>query len=232
MSRSLMRVGRLERSIEAMTTEYPDFRLTLEAGEFGLVAVWRGIVQPVKLLTSLSAVLKHIEAETPVRVVRGEIVHHPDCRVEHSRHSLESRLIYWRTRFEIRVQYDGSPGDPRCWVLYPPIPGDKRRHVWPDGSICPFMSADDWDPDREDVVDFLGHVAIWLLKWNAFSQTGIWLGREHHGTAEYHLRILKPDDRCWCRSGQRYGSCHRTADQRAARGASTDRHIPLKSISV
>ncbi len=210
---------RLERSVETMKTEYPDFKL--EAGELGKLAVWRGGLQPVKQLTSLSALLEDLEAERPVRVVRGEVIHHPNCRLPHSVHPLAKRLIYWRTQFELRVQYDGGRGDPRCWVVSPPIPLDKQRHVWPDGSICPFMSADAWDPDRDDVVDFLGHAAIWLLKWNAFSQTGVWLGREHQGTPDYHLNVLKPEDSCWCRSGRRYGSCHRASDQRMARGVAS-----------
>lgn len=212
-------VTRLDRSVEAMKTEYPDFGLAYEVGEFGNIAVWRGVVQPTKQLVSLSSTLEDIEAERPVRVVNGEILHHAECDVDHSVHPLAKRLIYWKTKFELRVQYDGGRSDPRCWVITPPIPPDQRRHIWPDGTICPFMSGDAWDADRDDVVDFMGHAAIWLLKWTAFSQTGVWLGREHQGTPDYHLRVLKPDDNCWCRSGRRYGGCHRPSDQQLVRNA-------------
>ena len=205
-------VARLERSIEAMKTEYPDFRLTNEVGELGKIAVWRGLVQPVKQLEPLSCILDDIEAERPVRIVYGEILHHPACEVAHSTHPLTKRLLYWKIQFELQVQYDGGPGDPRCWVITPPIPPNQRRHIWPDGSVCPFMSGDAWDADQNDVVDFMGHVSIWLLKWTAFSQTGIWLGREHQGTPDYHLNVLQPDDPCWCRSGRLYGKCHRRSD--------------------
>ena len=187
-------VKRLERSVEAMKTDYPGFNVAYEAGEFGDVTFWRGVVQPVRQLTSLSSVLGDVEAERPVRVVEGEIVHHPNCEVVHSVHPLSKRLIYWRTRFELRVRYDGGLADPRCWIVTPPIPLDQQRHVWPDGSICAFMSSEGWDPDQDDVVDFMGHVAIWLLKWNIYSQTGIWLGREHQGTPDYHLKVLAAGD--------------------------------------
>lgn len=203
--------------MEAMKTHYPDFRLTLEVGEAGEIAVWRGVLQPLKQLTSVSAVLEDVEAERPVRVVAGEVLHQPYCDVAHGAHPLATRLIYWRTRFEVRVEYDGSIRDPRCWVLTPPIPPDKRRHVWRDGSICAFMSSEGWYADRDDVVDFMGHAAIWLIKWNLFSQTGVWLGPEHQGTPDYHLRVLTPGDTCWCRSGRPYGKCHRPSDQQMAR---------------
>lgn len=212
-------VTKFERSIEAMKTGYPDFTLTHEVGELGDIAVWRGVVQPVRQLGHLSSILEDVEAERPVHIISGEILHHPQCDIVHSVHPLTKRLIYWKTRFELRVQYDGGRGDPRCWVITPPIPLDKRRHIWPDGSICPFMSGDAWDADQNDVVDFLGHVAIWLLKWTAFSQTGVWLAREHQGTPDYHLKVLRPDDNCWCRSGRRYGTCHRPSDQQLIRNA-------------
>lgn len=206
-------VTRLQRSVNAMKTEYPGFNVAYEAGESGDVAVWRGVVQPVRQLTSLSSVLEDLEAERPVRVVQGEIVHQPNCEVVHSGHPLSQRLIYWRTQFELRVLHDGGLADPRCWVITPPIPPDQRKHVWPDGSICAFMSSEGWDPDQNDVVDFMGHAAIWLLKWNIYSQTGVWLGREHQGTPDYHLKVLTGDDNCWCRSGRRYASCHRASDR-------------------
>lgn len=218
-------VTRLQHSIDAMKTEYPGFNVAYEAGELGDVAVWRGVVQPVKELTSLSAVLEDLEAERPVRVVQGEVMHHPDCNVAHSVHALSGRLIYWRTRFELRVRYDGGLGDPRCWVITPPIPHNQRRHVWPDGSICAFMSSEAWDVGQNDVVDFMGHAAIWLLKWNLYSQTGVWLGREHQGTPDYHLKMLAADDNCWCRSGRRYARCHRESDQRIVRDSPATRTV-------
>lgn len=221
-------VARLERSIEAMKTEYPDFSLTYEVGELGNIAIWRGLVQPVRQLEALSSILEDVEAERPVRVVKGEILHHPRCEVAHSIHPLTKRLVYWKTQFELRVQYDGGRGDPRCWVITPPIPASQRRHIWPDGSICPFMSGDAWDPDQNDVADFFGHVAIWLLKWIAFSQTGVWLAREHQGTPDYHLHVLKPGDNCWCRSGRRYGACHRHSDLELVRNAAP---MPTPKVS-
>ena len=212
-------VTRLERNIEAMRTEYPDFSITREIGDLGEVAIWRGVVQPVRRLEGLSDILEDVEAERPVRVVGGEILHHPHCEVSHSVHPLARRLIYWKIQFELQIQYDGGLGDPRCWVITPPIPADQRRHIWPDGSICPFMSGDAWNADENDVVDFMGHSAVWLLKWIGFSQAGVWLGHEHQGTPDYHLRVLAANQNCWCRSGRRYAACHRSSDQQLTRHA-------------
>lgn len=77
-----------------------------------------------------------------VRVVSGEVRHHPGCPVSHCSRDWMNRLVFWRIRFELEVHYDGGRGDPRCWVRSPPVATlHKRMHVWNADSICPFLSA-------------------------------------------------------------------------------------------
>lgn len=198
-----------------MAIYYPSFELQAEAGVEGGSVEWAGTVQPIRDLSALSALLEDVEAERDVHVIEGTLHHHPDCDVPHRQHRLTRRLISWCNRFEVRVRYDGGDGDPRCWLVAPAISQKERRHIWPDGSMCAFMSSEAWNAEENDVVDFMTHVPIWLLKWNLFRQTGLWLGREHQGTPDYHLRMLRPSDNCWCRSGRRYAACHRGADHTA-----------------
>jgi hypothetical protein len=46
-----------------------------------------------------------------------------------------------------------------------------------------------------------------------FQQTGNWIVGEHGNTGGYHLGTIKPNDRCWCRSGKKYRKCHLQQDQ-------------------
>lgn len=120
--------------------------------------------------------------------------------------------------FEVRFYYSGGHDDPRCWITG--IDLTNGRHIWSDGSICPFLSSSaSWDWMTDTVADFASHVSVWLVSWMVFHRTGIWVVGEHDNTAAYHLGVLKPNDRCWCRSGKKYRKCHMQQDRvRAARG--------------
>jgi hypothetical protein len=206
---------RLRRSAEAMAAEYPGFVFRREHLSSGsLIGVWEGEVQPVKALAELDEILDDLHHERLVRVVGGEIVHHPECAARHCRHRWLDRLVYWRIRFHVKVAYDGTKADPRCWVLSPPVNVfGRQKHVWRDGSICPFLSSTDWDADRDDVAEFMGHAIVWLLKWTLWDQTGVWIGREHQADPEYHLNTVRPHDPCWCRSAVPYTLCHLDRDR-------------------
>lgn len=200
-----------------MALAYPNLSLAIQPTAGGEMAVWRGVVEPIRSLAGLDAILDDVAHERLVRVVSGEIRHHPECQAVHCHHGWMEPLVYWRIRFELEARYDGGAGDPRCWVRWPPVVKlDKARHVWRDGSICPFLSSDGWDPERDDVVDFMGHVAIWLLKWTLWDQTGVWIGKERGSNAAYHLSAIRLDDPCWCRSGLPYRACHLRSDRIAA----------------
>lgn len=119
-----------------------------------------------------------------------------------------------RTPFEVTITYSGARDHPRCWVVSPSIPPEKRRHMWGDCSICPFLASDDtWVWDRDTVADYVAHISVWLVTWLVFDRTGEWIVGEHSGTPQYHLAVVKPNDQCWCRSGRRYRKCHMREDQ-------------------
>ena len=210
---------RLARSVSAMSLAYPQLAFGTEAATGIEAGVWRGIVQPVQSLVRLGEILDDIAHERVVRVVAGEVRHLPECRAEHCHHHWMDRLVFWRTRFQIDVRWDGSNADPRCWVISPPVwTLDKKKHVWGDGSICPFMSSEAWDANRDDVVNFMAHAAVWLVKWMLWDQTDVWIGAEHAFSPEHHLASVQPTNRCWCRSGRQYASCHLVSDRAAAAG--------------
>lgn len=75
------------------------------------------------------------------------------------------------------------------------------------------IQAGSWDWTVDTVADFTGHVSVWLTSWMVFQQTGTWIVGEHGNTAGYHLGVIKPNDRCWCRSGKKYRKCHMQQDQ-------------------
>src|SRR2546422_8233305 len=97
-----------------------------------------------------------------------------------------------RVPFTVSIYYSGGRDHPRCWVVSPSIPTEKRRHTWGDGSICPFLASEDsWVWDRDTVADFVPHISIWLLTWLVFDQTAQWIVGEREGTPEYHLSVIR-----------------------------------------
>jgi hypothetical protein len=210
--------ARLENSARAMAVEYPGLSLVVGAGTGGEVGVWRGVIQPVRTLAGLDQVLDDVVNERPIRVVGGEVRHRQQCDAVHRRHAWMDRPLFWRTRFELEVRYDGGRGDPRCWIRWPPVVTLQKPtpHVWSDGSVCPFMSSEGWDCDSNDVADFMGQVVVWLVKWMLWDQTGIWIGGQHRADPGYHLSVVQPGAPCWCRSGIPYRDCHLAPDRRTA----------------
>jgi hypothetical protein len=88
------------------------------------------------------------------------------------------------------------------------------------------MSSEGWNCDRDDVVDFMGQVAVWLIKRMLWDQTGVWISSQHRADPEYHLSAIDPEDPCWCRSGIPYRQCHLQHDRLAA----ADRHAQVTAI--
>lgn len=202
------------RSADAMNVSYPQLTFATEVVSGVHVGVWRGVIRPIQSLERLAEILDDIAHERVVRVVAGEVRHHPDCREAHRRQSWMDRVVAWRVHFHVEVRWDGGNADPRCWIIAPPVwTAERKKHVWGDGSICPFMSSEAWDADRDDVVDFMAHVAVWLVKWMLWDQTDVWIGPEHAFSPEHHVASLQPTDRCWCRSGREYVKCHLAVDQ-------------------
>lgn len=207
----------LARSVEAMAFAYPQLVFRRETTAVGEMGVWRGVVHPMQSLNGINDALDDLAHGRVVRVVAGEVRHHRECSQRHCHHDWMERLVHWRIPFEVEVWYDGGCADPKCWVIWPPVSTlHKRKHTWGDGSICPFLSSDGWDCHHDDVVDFMGHVAVWLVKWTLWDQTGVWIGPEHLFSPEHHLGSVHPTDQCWCRSGLPYRCCHLQRDRAAA----------------
>ncbi|HWR35407.1 MAG TPA: SEC-C domain-containing protein [Clostridia bacterium] len=206
-------MNRLQKSIEQMKRYYPQFPYSEYSAGMAVCAVWRGSVQPITPREDMEHILDDIAHERTVRIVGGNIGHHPNCSVAHCRHDWMDSVTDISQSFELEVRWDGTARHPACWVLSPAIPPEKRRHMWADGSLCVFYASEGvWDHRENDVVDFMDHVPIWLAKWQVFNRTGVWIGREHYGDPRYHINTIKPSQQCWCRSGRKYVKCHMRED--------------------
>ncbi len=209
---------RLEESIQAMAEFCPNLAYQPLPPSAGGGGQWAGVIQPIVSAENLAQLLDDIHHNQPVYgAPRGELRHLPDCKVEHCDHGWMQRTGDLRAPFTIAIHYLGGRAHPRCWVVSPHIPKERGRHIWDDGSICPFLASDDaWVYDRDTVADFVPHISVWLVTWLVFQRTGVWIVGEHEGTPEHHLEIIHPTDQCWCRSGRKYRKCHLRADEQLA----------------
>ena len=179
---------------------------------------WCGSITPIKATEDLPYLLDDIHHNKPVYMaLEAEIRHDPACCKGHCQHLWMEQVrphSLMRT-FDAQVSYSGSRNDPRCWVAG--IDRTNCRHMWSDGSICPFLSSStNWDWMHDTVADFVGHVSVFLIAWMVFQCTGEWIVGEHENSGTYHLSALRPNDRCWCRSGKKYRKCHMQFDQALA----------------
>lgn len=188
--------------------------LTYEPDPSGSGGWWTGEIVPLKSIDRLSELLDDIHHHQAVyTAANAELRHLSGCTAEHCRHEWMDnvRPTELLRPFSIRVGYSGGHEDPRCWVE--DINLQNGRHMWSDGSICPFMSSTaTWDWLRDTVADFIGHVSVWLVSWMIFQQTAVWIAGEHGNTPGYHASTIKPNDFCWCRSGRKYRKCHMQQD--------------------
>jgi len=211
---------RLQKSVDDMAAFCPGLQYTPAPGGAG--GWWFGSVTPIRSTERLLDLLDDIHHNRPIYTVAGgELRHLPACEKRHCSHPWMDRIqpeALVRT-FEVRLYYSGGHDDPRCWITG--IDLANGRHMWTDGSICPFLSSRaSWDWTVDTVADFVGQVSAWLTSWMIFQQTETWIAGEHGNTAGYHLSVIRPNDRCWCRSGKKYRKCHLHQDQVLAwRGA-------------
>lgn len=204
---------RLEKSVGAMKTFCPTLSFSLETtGQGGW---WRGSLTPLGSTDRIFDLLDDIHHNNPAYVTRDAVLRHlPACAANHCKHEWMNSI---RTdelirTFKVQIYYSGGHDDPRCWIEG--IDHTNGRHMWTDGSICPFMSSSGtWDWITDSVADFAGHVSVWLVSWMVFQQVGVWIVGEHGNTPDYHLANIKPNNLCWCRSGKKYRKCHMQQDQ-------------------
>lgn len=179
---------------------------------------WSGPITPIKSTERLLDLLDDIHHNNPVYMAAGaELRHLAACEKSHCNHPWMDKVQpqdLVRT-FQARLTYSGSHDDPRCWTTG--IDLTNGRHMWSDGSICPFMSSSTtWDWMEDTVADFVGHVSVFLVSWMVFQPTGVWIVGEHGNSGTYHASTIRPNDLCWCRSGKKYRKCHMHYDQALA----------------
>jgi hypothetical protein len=213
---------RLEASIEGMRTYYPAFHLSIVDTDTGREAFWTGKVQPIRTTDRLEDLLDDIHHERPFYILPGgEVLHHPACRTPHAHHGWAESLTNPHVVYELEIRYGGGRRHPKAYVRDPILTEGKRKHIFRDGSICPYAPWQEiWRWQDHTVVDYMAHALGWLIKWTVWDQAGIWIGREMSHDARFLLRTIGPNKLCWCGSGKKYKKCHRSADEENARGRS------------
>jgi hypothetical protein len=203
---------RLKKSVEEMAVFCRE--LVYKPDHSGIGGWWSGRITPLKAIEHLLELLDDIHHHKPVdTAAHAELRHLSGCTAEHCHHAWMDKVRpnELLRSFNIRVGYSGTKADPRCWVEG--INLQNGRHMWTDGSICPFKSSSaTWDWMRDTVTDFMGHVSIFLVSWMVFHQTTVWLVGECGNSPGYHISNIKPSQLCWCRSGRKYSKCHMQKD--------------------
>lgn len=213
---------RLEASIEEMRDYYPAFSLKVMVTEAGDVAVWKGRVRPIQTTDGLEQLLDDIHHERPFYILPGgEVLHHPKCAAAHVDHKWTEKLADPHVVYELEVRYGGGRRHPRAFVRDPVLPEENRPHTFGDGAICPYAPWQHvWSWEEHTVVDYMGHVLGWLIKWTVWSQTELWIGSEMSHDPRFLLRSVGPNKQCWCGSGKKYKKCCRATDENKILGRS------------
>ena len=193
-----------------MGGSYPRFEYAPLLNDGKIIGIWRGSVQPIRARENLLDLLDDLHHDRPVRVVGDEVQHLEDCAALHCNHEWQNQATDLRTPFDMEVRYDGGLALPRCYVLSPRIPPEKRCHMWNDAAICAFLASENvWVSHSHTVADYIPHALIWLVKWMVYDRTSVWIGAQHQSNPQYHLALLRPKQPCWCGSGRPYRKCHR-----------------------
>src|ERR1051325_3033383 len=211
--------SRLDLSIEKMRAYYPAFALEVTQTETGRRATWRGKVQPLRTTDRLEDLLDDIHHERPFYILPGgEVLHHPSCATTHEQHDWSAGLTNPHAVYELEVSYGGGKKHPKTYLIDPILPENKRKHMFGDGSICPYAP---WQPiwrwDEHTIVDYMPHALGWLIKWTVWDQIGVWIRPEISHEPEFLLRMIGPNKPCWCGSGTKYKKCHRLTDENRER---------------
>lgn len=213
---------RLATGIEAMKEFFPDFSLSFQQNDSKCQAMWLGWVQPIQSADGLIELLDDIHQERPVHVMPGgEIRHKSSCIAIHQQYEWMNRLQGLRVSYELKVLYSGGRAHPKAFVRNLRIPPHGSNHIFQDGSICayaPWQNVWRWNDDT--VVEYLGQVLVWLIKWTIWCQAKVWIGTEVSHYPSELLQSIDRNDECWCGSGKRYKKCHLANDFNRSRGGS------------
>jgi hypothetical protein len=201
----------LQDKIESVQKNYPSLELLSESDGDKPRLLWEGWVQPIRSVENLSAILDDLENDRAVIISNdGNITHDPTCLIEHSEHRLLAQITNPTRLFKISVEDFCSNRQPFARVLEPKIAEGLRKHTWDADGICGFEPWKyPWNANTSSIVEFIDHCIIWLFKWNVFAQTGEWIGSETPHDAKFLLNAIRPNQTCYCGSGEKYDSCHR-----------------------
>jgi hypothetical protein len=208
--------SRLVASIAEMKAFYPQFSLSGSPIGTGSMAVWKGLVQPIQTRSNVVELLDDVSHDRPVEIFPGGHVEHlASCRATHAEHEWMEDISDTCMRFKLELKYGGDAAHPQAFVLEPSLPRSKWKHLFGDGSICPYPPWERvWSWTHHSVVDFMDHVLVWLIKSIVWLQARVWIGKERRHETEYLLARIDPVAQCWCSSGRQYQDCHRPKDER------------------
>lgn len=206
---------RLAASISAMGERYPSLSLTVNTEGEHQIATWEGWLQPVRTTKELDIILDDLHENVRVAINEdAEIKHDPNCRRHHKRPSLLRHVKRADRSFLVRIEYEGGQVHPRAYLLDPEVTPATRKHIFGTNGICAYPPWKDvWHWDANTAADFTDHVLIWLLKWNIWVETKIWLGPEMDHEPVLLFATIGSTQQCWCRSGKSYGQCHQQRDR-------------------
>lgn len=201
----------IQEKIDSVESKYPSLEFLSELSGDETTLTWEGWVQPIRSVENLSAILDDIDNDRAVIISDGgNIKHDPECPIEHSAHRLLNNLSNPTRLFKISVEDYCSNRQPSARVLEPEITKELRKHTWGNDGICGFEPWKyPWDKNTSPIVEFIDHCIIWLFKWNVFAQTTEWLGSETPHDEEFLLKTIRPNQTCYCGSGEKYTACHR-----------------------
>lgn len=215
-----------------MAERYQSLTQTMVTREGEEIAVWEGWLQPLRTQRELDFILDDLHENQPVAINQdSELLHDHRCRRQHTRPSLRPFIKRADRCFRVRIEYEGGRCHPRAYLFDPVITLATRKHVLGQRGICAHSPWEDaWKWDTNTVADFTDLVLIWLVKWNVWVDTGIWLGPEKDHEPLFLFATIGPSQQCWCGSGLAYDLCHRAKDKLEAESeirAMLARHSPL-----
>lgn len=234
-----MEEGLWEHEVRETLGYYPE-ALLIEVEVRSVLALgWRVVMDPIPPADELHAVLADLEQGFICDVgLRGRIQHSdadcgsmsPDHEVLLPRVRVPRRPYIVELIYPLKLNGGAGPIHPQARVVQPemtfrtyprhPHMNGDLRHSWP----CPLSPhATTWSWAEGATWSYLAHVALWILKTEAWARTGggigrqgTWVGDATPHTPLHVLSTVDPIGPCRCGRGKRYEDCHLALDLNVA----------------
>lgn len=202
-----------------MAENYP--ALSLSGVKIGKREIyrWTGWIQPIRSQKEIAFIVWDLYKNRRVLIsVDGEVSHCPKCNAHDIWDHFSSPFFRKPLRninrdFRVSMQYDGTARHPRAYLLEPKITEFTSKHAFYPNGICAYAPWESpWHYKSDSVVDFADHVMIWLIKWNMWIQTKVWLGSEMQHDSLFKFAQIHGTMQCWCGSSRSYSKCHQQKD--------------------